>query len=199
LYETAPGLFFTETGEALDFRSAPPAAGGTATYRNIKLTRIGPGPSLAAWGALAACGLVMLSALLVFPARPIARWLRRKTAALDTAGPVGAPGGAWARVASGLAAAGSALGLASIGLVAAIPRLIYAGYLGWLNLPAWQKLLFDAPLGLALCAVGLGALAIPAWRRSWWSTGQRVLYTALTIAALTEAIMLGAWRLIGLG
>jgi hypothetical protein len=155
LYDAAPGLFFTETGEALDFRSTPP------TYRSIKLTRIGPGPSPAAWGVLAGSGLVMFFWLLVLPARPIWGWLRPKPASVDSAAKVAASGGAWARTASILGAAGSLLGLASIGLVAAMPRLIYAGYLGWLNVPVWQKLLFDGPLGLALCAVGLCALAVP--------------------------------------
>jgi CubicO group peptidase (beta-lactamase class C family) len=185
LYETAPGLFFTETGEALDFRATPP------TYRNLKLTRVGAGPSPLAWSVLAACGLVMLSALLALATRPIWRRLRR---GIKTHSP--APGSAAVKI---LVVAGSLCGLASIGLLVAIPRLIYSGFLGWLALPIWQKLLFHAPLGLAVCAVALVMLAIPAWRQGWWMRGQRWHYTVLVVAVLAETALLANWRLIGLG
>lgn len=189
LYEVAPGLFFTETGEALDFRTTP------ATYRNLKLTRVGAGPSPLAWGVLGACGLVMLAALLALPARPI--WRRLRGQGTETWPP--APQGAAAATASGLAIAGGLSGLASIGLLAAIPRLIYSGFLGWLDLPLGLKLLLHTPLGLAVCAVALVALAVPAWRRGWWGRGQRWHYTALVVAALAETALLAGWRLIGLG
>ena len=202
LYETAPGLFFTQNGEALDFR--PLAGGEPPTYRNLKLTRVGKGPSPAAWGLLAACGLVMLLALLALPARPIWRRLRQRgaggaAAAAAAARPLPQAGGAPAAAAAIVGALGSLFGLASIGVVAAFPGLIYSGYLGWLGLPLWQKLLLDAPLGLAVCAAALAVLALPAWRRGWWSRGQRALYTALTLAALGEAALLAGWHLIGLG
>jgi CubicO group peptidase (beta-lactamase class C family) len=193
LYETAPGLFFTETGEALDFR--PLTNGEPPTYRNVKLTRVGPGPSPVAWGALAACGLTMLSALLALPARPALAWRRLRGA--EARAPV--PGSPTAAAASGLAIAGSLCGLASIGLLAAIPRLIYSGFLGWLDLPIGFKLLAHAPLGLAVAAVALALLAIPAWRRGWWGRGQRWHYSALVVAALVETALLAGWRLIGLG
>jgi CubicO group peptidase (beta-lactamase class C family) len=188
LHEMAPGLFFTETGEALDFRATP------ATYRNLKLTRIGAGPSPLAWGVLFACGLVMLSALLALPARLVWRRWRRPGTETRSLAPRGI-----AAAANSLAVVGSLCGLASIGLLAAIPRLIYSGFLGWLALPMWQKLLFHAPLGLALCAVALVVLAILAWRRGWWRHGQRWHYIALVVAALTETALLANWRLIGLG
>jgi hypothetical protein len=188
LFETAPGLFFTETGEALDFRITPPI------YRNIQLRQVGAGPSLVAWGILVACGLVMLSALLALPARPIWRRLRRQ--GTETRSP--APRSA-AAATNGLAVVGSLCGLASIGLLAAIPRLIYSGFLGWLALPMWQKLLLHAPLGLALCTVALAVLAILAWQRNWWRLGQRWHYTGLVVAALAETAMFAGWHLIGLG
>jgi CubicO group peptidase (beta-lactamase class C family) len=188
LYETAPGLFFTEAGQALDLRAAP-------TYRSMKLARSGGGPSPAVWGILAACGLIMLSVLLAALARPIARRLRREG---KPASPP-APRRPVVTAAGGLAVLGSLFGLASIGLVIAIPRLIYSGYLGWLPVPLGQKLLFHAPLGLALCAVALVALAIPAWQQGWWRRGQRWLFTALAVAALVETALLANWRMIGLG
>ncbi len=63
LYEMEPGLFFTETGEALDFRTTP------ATYRNLALTRVAASPGRLAWGLLAACVLLMLSALWILRVR----------------------------------------------------------------------------------------------------------------------------------
>lgn len=116
LYEMEPGLFFTKTGEIMDFRATPP------TYRNLKLAKVGAGPSPLAWGVLAACGLVMLSALLALPARLIERQLR-----LGAEARLPATGSAAAVAASALAAAASLCGLASIALLAAMPRLIYSG------------------------------------------------------------------------
>jgi hypothetical protein len=188
LVETAPGLFFTETGEALDLRTTPP------TYRNIKLKRVGAGPSPLAWGVLGACGLVMASALLVLPARPIWRRLRRQATPESPA-----PGRAAAVAASGLAVVGSLCGLASIGLLVALPRLIYAGFLGWLDVPPGLKLLLHAPHGLAVCGVALAVLTILAWRQRWWGRSQRWHFTALATAALAETALLAGWRLIGLG
>jgi CubicO group peptidase (beta-lactamase class C family) len=193
LYETAPGLFFTETGEALDFR--PLTNDGPPTYRSLKLKRVGPGPSPIAWGILAACGLAMLSALLALPGRPILLRLRRQAAIAH----LPAPGRAVAALVNGLTVAGSLSGLASIGLLVALPRLIYAGFLGWFDLPLGFKLILHAPLGLAVCAVALAVLALPAWRRGWWSRAERWQYTALTAAALAETALLAGWRLIGLG
>jgi CubicO group peptidase (beta-lactamase class C family) len=187
LYETAPGLFFTETGQALDFRTSP-------TYRNIPLARVGPGPSPLAWGVLAGCGLVMLSALAAPLARPIVRRLRKQAPAARSPAPRAA-----GTAATVLIIAASLCGLASIGLIAAIPRLIYAGFLGWLDLLPAQKLLMHAPLGLAVCAAALAVLAVPAWRQGWWERGQRWHTTALIVAALAETALLAGWRLIGLG
>lgn len=187
LYEVAPGLFFTETGQAMDFRSTPPV------FRNIKLKKVGSGPSALAWGVLIACGLAMLSALLALPARPIWRRIRRQGSESRLPAPV------LAAAANSLAVIGSLCGLACIGLLAAFPRIIYSGFIGWLALPVGQKLLLHAPLGLAVCAVALAGLAFPAWRRSWWGQGQRWHYTLLVLAALAETALLAGWRLIGLG
>jgi CubicO group peptidase (beta-lactamase class C family) len=189
LHEMAPGLFFTESGEALDLRASSP------TYRGLKLLRLGAGPSPAAWGVLVACGLVMISVLLALLARPAVRKVLPQDAVLPVLTP-------WRRstlIASGLAALASLCGLASIGLLIAIPRLIYSSFLGWLTLPMGLKLLLHAPLGLAVCTIVLTALAIQAWRQGWWQRGQSWLFTALVVAALAETALLASWRLIGLG
>jgi CubicO group peptidase (beta-lactamase class C family) len=188
LYETATGLFFTETGQALDFRSNPP------TYRNIRLVRIGSGPSTAAWIALAICGLVMFSVMLALPARLIWRRLRRRAQP-----PSASPGFAAAATLNSLTIISCLCGLASIGLLVVYPRLVYSGFLGWLALPAWQVLLLHAPLGLVVFAAALAALSVPAWRRRWWTRDQRWRYTALFAAILAETALLAGWRLIGLG
>jgi len=54
LVEVSPGLFFAPKGEALDFR------GAVSTWRNIKLTRVGTGPSPCQQAILAVCALVFL-------------------------------------------------------------------------------------------------------------------------------------------
>jgi hypothetical protein len=187
LYEVEPGLFFTGSGETLDLRSTPP------TYRNIKLTRVGSGPPPAAWGVLAACGLVMLSTLLALPARLIRRRLLKRRAQADSPAPEGSAAVNSLTIAAGLC------GLACTGLLVSMPRLIYSGFLGWLDLPLWLKLLMHAPLGLAVCAAALALLAVPVWRQGWWVRGQRWRYYALVAAALAETALLAGWRLIGIG
>lgn len=189
LYETAPGLFFTETGQALDFRGPSP------TYGGVKLARLGAGPSPAAWGVLAACGLVMLSVLLTLFIRPI----RHKVWSHGTEADLRTSRRPAVTAAGGLAVLASLCGLASIGLLIAIPRLIYSSFLGWLTMPLGLKLLLHAPLGLAVCAVALAVLAIPVWRQGWWMRGRRWHYTALVVAALAETALLASWGLIGLG
>jgi hypothetical protein len=188
LYETEPGLFFTETGQALDFRATPP------TYRSIPLVKVGTGPSPLAWGVLAACGLVMVLALLMPLSGLILRRLRPRSSAVGAARP-----GRAALVANGLLILGSLCGLASIGLLVAVPPLIYSGYLGWLNLPLGLKLALHAPLGLAVVTMALAVLAIAAWRRGWWERVQWWRFASLVIAGLIETALLVSWRLVGLG
>lgn len=71
--------------------------------------------------------------------------------------------------------------------------------MGWLALPVWPKLLFHEPLGPAVCAVSLAALAIAAWRWEWWARERRCHYAVLLVAALAEAALSAGWRLIGPG
>ena len=137
----------------------------------------------------------MLSALLALPARPIWRRLRRQGIEAYSS----RSGRAGVITANSVVVLGSLCGLVSIGLLVALPRLIYSGFLGWLAVPIWQKLLLHTPLGLAVCAVALVVLAVPAWRQRWWTLGQRWHYMALVLAALVETALLAGWRLIGLG
>jgi hypothetical protein len=188
LEEVMPGLFFADNGEALDLR------GPTPTWRNIKMVKIEDGPSLWQKAILAGCALIFLSALLAYPVRGLVRRIRRPATARVAAGT-----GPWARLGSILAVLTSLLGLLSIAMLAAIPLLIYSGFLGWLELPAWQRLLLHAPLALAITVAGLLALNVPAWMNRWWSLGDRVHYSVLTLISVALVVLLHQWHLIGLG
>jgi CubicO group peptidase (beta-lactamase class C family) len=189
LFEVRPGLFFTETGEALDLRRDPP------TFRNLPLTRVGSGPAPLVRGILAMCGAVMLASLLASPARRLWRALRRRPVE-----PHALPAGRATNVMVGTVATATALcGLASLGLLIAFPRLIYSGFVGWLDVPALAKLWLYSPLGLLVSAVALAVLMGWGWRQGWWQPRQRRAQTALVAAALVQVCLLGAWGLIGVG
>jgi CubicO group peptidase (beta-lactamase class C family) len=188
LHEVEPGLFFTETGEALDFRTDPP------TFRNLELRRVGAGPAPPVRAVLAICGLVMLVALLAAPARRVRRLLHRQTT--EELRPV--PRRSTDIAVTGLAAAASLCGLASIAVLVIYPRMIYSGFMGWLDLGVGQRLLLHAPLGLVVCTVALAAMAVWGWRQGWWRGHQRWIHSALIAAALVEISFLATWGLIGL-
>lgn len=90
------------------------------------------------------------------------------------------------------------VGLATIALLAAIPGLVDAGFLGWLVLPLPERLLIHLPLAVTLLTGCLVALGIVAWIRRW-APGSRVRYATLTGAACVLVGQLAAWHLIGLG
>jgi CubicO group peptidase (beta-lactamase class C family) len=185
LMEVSPGLFFAENGEALDFR------GDVPTWRNIKLIRIGKGASTLQQAVLAACGLVFLSGLIMPPLRGIIRRFRR-------AKPAGMAASRWAHVASAFAILASFFGLLSIIILVAFPKIIYSGFLGWLELPLWQKLLLHAPFAFLVTVIGFLALNVPAWKNRWWSRGERVYYLAFGLASVAVVLLLSFWHLIGL-
>ncbi len=187
LTEVAPGLFFADNGEALDFR------GPVLTYANIRLYRVESG--LMPWqvAVLGLCAAIFLATLLTLPVAPV---LRRRAKSMLTA-PENQPG-RWGLAASILAALGSLFGILSIALLVIYPMLIYSGFLGWLDVPAWQRLIFHAPFALAVCVLGLVGLSLPLWRRRWWTLAARVHYTALSLAGLALVFLLLLWRLVGL-
>lgn len=187
LFEARPGLLFTETGEAVDFRTDQP------TFRNLELTRVGAGPAPLVRAVLGACGVIMLMALLAPPARRVSRAIRRRPAERREAEPRRT-----ARLTiGGVAVATSLCGLASLALLIAFPRVIYSGFLGWLDLPLWAKLWFYAPLGLLVCAASLVALIGWSWTQGTWHVRQHWLHAAVVAAAVIQVGLLGAWGLIG--
>jgi CubicO group peptidase (beta-lactamase class C family) len=188
LFEVRRGLFFTETGEALDLRTDPP------TFRNLELERVGSGPASLVRAILAMCGVVMLASL-ASPARRLWRSLRRRPVE-----PHALPGGRATNAAVGGMATVTALcGLASLGLLIALPRLIYSGFIGWLDVPVAMKLWLYTPLGLLVCTVALAVLMGWGWKQGWWKPRQRRAQTALVAAALVQVSFLGVWGLIGVG
>ncbi|MBK8905275.1 MAG: beta-lactamase family protein [Anaerolineaceae bacterium] len=185
LTEVEPGLFFTGDGEALDFRGDVPTLG------NIKITRIGAGPSLWQQAILAVCALVFLTMLLFPPLRSIIHRFRGVAPAGTTVSR-----GRW--LASTAAISSSLFGLLSIGLVIAMPMIIYSGFLGWLELPLWQRLLMHAPLAFLVTGAGFLALNGLAWKNGWWSPGERIGFVVFDLAFIAVLLFFSYWRLIGL-
>jgi CubicO group peptidase (beta-lactamase class C family) len=182
LTEVLPGLLFAENGEALDFR------GSTPTWRNIKMSKIGTGPSPRENIFLAACSLIFLSLLLTYSLRGLVRLLRR------TAAPVFSP---WARFAAVIATITALAGLLSIGLTRVIPLVIYAGFLGHLELPLWQKAALHMPLAYTVAAAAAAAMVIPVWLKRWWTLRERVFYAIFVLAAAVLVFLLSYWQIIG--
>jgi CubicO group peptidase (beta-lactamase class C family) len=185
LFEVSPGLFFATNGEALDFRGPIP------TWRNIKLERTGTGPAPWQQAILVFCGLVFLSGLLYFPVRSLVRRIRKSV-------PPGPPAGHWTRLIPVLVILSSLFGLLSLALIAASPTIIYSGFLGWLELPLWQRLFTHAPFALLVCGNACLILMVPAWRNQWWPGGERAYFTAVSLASLVLLLFLAGWHLIGL-
>ena len=185
LTEVSPGLFFAENGESLDFRGAVP------TWRNFKLIKMDAG--LAPWqrAILFLCGGMFLSGLAFFPLRSLVRRLRVSPAPAKPT----RSGVIWTPIFVILT---SLFGLTSLGMMIALPLVIYSGFLGWLELPLWQRLLLHAPFALLVSVVGFLALSILAWKKAWWSRGEKLYYLAFGLASVAALLLFGSWRLIGL-
>ncbi len=185
LVEVSPGLFFASNGEALDFRGAIP------TWRNIKLIRVGTGPSPWQQAILAVCALIFLSGLLFFPLRGLIRRLRQAVSPAR-------PASRWAKLTPALVVLTSLFGLLSIAMIIALPTIIYSGFLGWLELPLWQRLLMHMPFALLVAGGGFLALTIPAWKDHWWLRGERIYFLVLSLTSVAVLLFLYQWNLIGL-
>jgi hypothetical protein len=178
-------LFFTVDGEALDFR------GDVPTWGNIKITRIGEGPSLWQQTILAVCALVFLTTLLYPPLRSIFHRIRDVVPERTTMS-------RGALLASAAVILASLFGLLSIGMVAAMPTIIYSGFLGWLELPLWQRVLMHAPLAFLVTGAGFLALNVPAWKNRWWSRTESIHFLVFDLAFIVVLAFFSYWYLIGL-
>jgi hypothetical protein len=91
------------------------------------------------------------------------------------------------------------LALGTIALLVAVPGLVDSGFLGWLEVPMAQRLMFHLPLALAVAAGCLVVLTALGWSRSWRSRAVQLRYGALVVASVALTAQLAAWHLIGWG
>jgi CubicO group peptidase (beta-lactamase class C family) len=188
LTEIRPGLYLADNGEVLDLRVSPP------TWRNLELSRaqLAPYP----WQA-ALMALVAIVALGWLVAGILVAIRRRRPDRIDRVGE-GArarPGG----IVLLLGVLTMVAILACVALVAAIPGLVDAGFVGWIAFPLPARAVFHLPLAIAVLATALGVVVAGAWLRRSWATTDLVRYGALATAAIALALQLAAWRMIGWG
>ena len=105
---------------------------------------------------------------------------------------------AGSRLATAVGLLAGVFGLISACLIAAFPLIIYSGFLGWLHLTLWQRLLMHAPLALAIVCCALLPLAVLAWHRRWWSLSRRIHLSTVAAAAAAATLLLASWGMIGL-
>jgi CubicO group peptidase (beta-lactamase class C family) len=150
LTEVKPGLFFTPTGDTLELGASNPL------FTNIHLIKINP-QTLRFRGVLyAICGLVFLSALLLWPIRALITGVRRKRGkAPATSQATSRP---WAASAGGLIALASLFSLVCLVIVAVVPNLVYFPWPHpYPELMLWQFLLLCFPY-ISLVIAGVAAL-----------------------------------------
>jgi CubicO group peptidase (beta-lactamase class C family) len=182
LAEVEPGLFLADNGETLDLR------GDIPTWRNLRLVRVSGGPSPWQWAILGAAALVALTWL----GGALARTVRRSPASRTATS-------RWPAVAATVAGATALLVLAAVALLAWVPGLVDAGFLGWLELPPAQRLALHVPLAVAVLGASTAGLVAAGWIGRWWRSAVRLQYTALAVAAVALAALLAAWDLVGWG
>ncbi|MBI3749849.1 MAG: beta-lactamase family protein [Chloroflexi bacterium] len=188
LSEIEPGLFLAGNGETLDLRRQPP------TWRNFELSRVA-GPAPWQWALLAASAVVSGWWLIMAFVSTI-----RRRGRVAEANPDGIATHRGRRLLLGIAGTLTAvLMIGAIALVAAIPGLADAGFLGWLNFPSAQRLLLHLPFGLTVAASGLAILAVTGWTKGWWPRADPLRHALLVLASLAVVSQLAGWQLIGWG
>lgn len=189
--------FLYKQVEPLVFRSAdlPPTAFGDLVFRadaqgritamfqqNNPTTAYLPLPWYAAPGLnftlLGLCILLFLSILIW---GPIGFWINRRFR----------PGRPFAeRLASWLA---GLLSLLSLGFLIGF-IVLFSNPKTALGLPAWARLLFTVPWGIAGFALLMLIFMVVAWARRYWSVPGRIHYTLVTLAALAFTWWLIYWN-----
>ena len=182
LAEIEPGVFLADDRETLDLRGPIP------TWRNFRLVRVSDGPSPWQWAILGAAALVALTWL----GGALARTVRRSPASRTATS-------RWRGVAATVAGATALVVLAVVALLAWLPGLVDAGFLGWLELPPAERLALHLPLAVAVLGASTAALVAAGWIGRWWPSAVRLQYTALALAAVALGALLAGWHLIGWG
>jgi hypothetical protein len=83
-------------------------------------------------------------------------------------------------------------------MVFTLPMIIYSGFLGWLELPLWQRVLMHAPLALLVTGVSFLALNVLVWKNRWWAVTERIHFLVFDLALMAALLLFSYWRLIGL-
>ncbi len=188
LTEIEPGLFLAWNGETLDLRTSRP------TWRDLPLVRLSGGPATWQWILLGIAALVALWWLGAGGASAIRR--RRRPGAEDQ------QAGAhlrWRLLTSTVATLTAVLALGTIALLAAIPRLVDSGFLGWLDFPLAERLILYLPLALAVASGCLVVLTVPRWARVRRTPVSQAGYAALLVVSVGLTAQLAVWHLIGWG
>ncbi|HXY23131.1 MAG TPA: serine hydrolase domain-containing protein [Candidatus Acidoferrum sp.] len=183
LEELQPGLFFTSHGETLDFRSTTP------TWMNIQVGKVSI--PVAPKAALVVCGLVFLSALVIWPILLLMRLIRARRKGSFDKRPIALEG--VARFAAWL------LALLNVALLyeflTTLSFLIHFGF-PWSTRLDWDaKVLYVALWMSPALALVVLAIALAVWKKASWSRLERLHYLLVTIAAVFVSAVFLAWNL----
>jgi hypothetical protein len=69
-----------------------------------------------------------------------------------------------------------------IALIAVVPGLVDSGFIGWLDFPPGQRLVWHLPLAVAVLMVALLAIGTIGWIQDWWARSVRLQYAGLFLA-----------------
>jgi hypothetical protein len=186
LTEIQPGLFLTDNGQTLDFRSPQP------TWRNLDLVRAQGSPMQWQFGLF---GLVAIAWMAWLVGGVVAALARRRRPTAPPGPPIGRRS-QW--LASTVALLTGLLAMATIGLVLLLPGMVDSGFLGGLKAPMALRLVFHLPLALAVLGCLMVGLSCAAVAGRWGTREYRLRFVTLTIAVALLVGQLAAWRLIGL-
>lgn len=186
LTEVQPAVFVADDGEVLDLRSSTP------TWRNIELARVPDGPATWQWVLLGVAGLIALAWLVTAGLGAVRRFRRSDGLRADDAL-------RRRRLASIVAAFVAIVALGTIGLIAAMPALVDAGFIGWLEFDLPVRLALHLPLLLTVAGGLLVAVIAVGWAQGWWTRRGRLGYASLVAVVTILVAQLAAWRLIGWG
>ncbi|WP_158293019.1 MULTISPECIES: serine hydrolase [Kribbella] len=188
LVEVAPGVFLADNGETLDLRDPVPR------WQGLRLVRVAGGPALWQWGVLGTAALLGAAWLVGAAVREVRRHVSRSASDQQPSA-----SRRWRRIAALAALFTAVLTLGNAVRIARMPTLVDSGFLGWLDLPAAERLAAHLPLALAALGACTLVLVAAGWVLHWWSRALRLQYAVLAIASVAVVAQLAAWQLIGWG